>query len=69
MEEEEIDFKVEVGLVIEDIGFMVELISIFKNFFCLCECVYFNVLMKECKSFCIEFSVFGFWVSLVVLFY
>lgn len=69
MEEEEIDFKVEAGLVIEDIGFTVESISISKNLPCSRECVYLNVLTKERKSLCIELSVLGFRVSPAVLLY
>lgn len=60
MEEEEIDFKVEAGLVIEDIGFTVESISISKNLPSSRECVYLNVLTKERKSLCVELSVLGF---------
>ena len=63
MEEEEIDFKVEAGLVIEDIGFAVESISISKNLPSSRECVYLNVLTKEHKSLCVELSVLGFRVS------
>lgn len=68
MEEEEIDFKVEAGLVIEDIGFTVESISISKNLPSR-ECAYLNVLTKERKSLCIELSVLGFRVSPAVLLY
>lgn len=69
MEEEEIDFKVEAGLVIEDIGFTVESISISKNLPSSRECVYLNVLTKERKSLCVELSVLGFRVSPAVLLY
>lgn len=56
MEEKEIDFKVEVEVVIEDIGFIVKLISILSKFLVLCNYVYLNVLIKENKCFCIELS-------------
>lgn len=68
MEEEEIDFKVEAELVIEDVGFTVESISISKKLPSSRECVYLNVLTKERRSLCIELSVLGFRVS-TVLFY
>lgn len=64
MEEEEIDFKVEAELVIEDIGFTVESINISKKLPCSRECVYLNVLTKERKSLCVELSVLGFRVSI-----
>ncbi|KAJ7315282.1 hypothetical protein OS493_038749 [Desmophyllum pertusum] len=60
MEEEEIDFKVEAELVIEDIGFTVESISISKKLPSSRKCVYLNVLTKERKSLCVELSVLGF---------
>ncbi|KAL9985148.1 hypothetical protein ACROYT_G007518 [Oculina patagonica] len=60
MEEEEIDFKVEAELVIEDIGFTVDSISISKKLPSSRECVYLNVLTKESTSLCIELSVLGF---------
>ena len=65
MEEEEIDFKVEAELVIEDIGFTVESISISKKLPSSRKCVYLNVLTKERKSLCVELSVLGFRVSTV----
>ena len=67
MEEEEIDFKVEAEAVIEDISFTVISISISSKLPASCECVYLNVLTKEHKSLCIELSVLGFRVSVVVL--
>lgn len=65
MDEEEIDFKVEAESVIEDIGFTVKSISISRKLPSSRECVYLNVLTKECKSLCIELSVLGFRVSYV----
>ena len=65
MDEEEIDFKVEAEAVIEDIGFTVKSISISRKLPSSRECVYLNVLTKECKSLCIELSVLGFRVSYV----
>ena len=69
MEEEEIDFRVEAQLVIEDIGFTVESISISKDLPSSCQCVYLNVLTKEHKSLCVELSVLGFRVGPAVLLY
>jgi len=66
-EEEEIDFRVEAGLVIEDIGFTVESISISKALPSSRQCVYLNVLTKERESLCVELSVLGFRVSPAVL--
>lgn len=63
MEEEEIDFKVEAEMVIDDIGFTVESISISKELPSSRECVYLNVLTKERNSICVELSVLGFRVS------
>lgn len=60
MEEEEIDFRVEAGLVIEDIGFTVESISISTALPSSRQCVYLNVLTKERESLCVELSVLGF---------
>jgi len=60
MEEEEIDFKVEAEAVIEDIGFTVESINISQELPTSRECVYLNVLTKECRSLCVELSVLGF---------
>lgn len=68
MEEEEIDFKVEAELVIEDIGFTVESISISEKLPSSRECVHLNVLTKERKSLCVELSVLGFRVSAVSLY-
>ena len=68
MDEEEIDFKVEAEAVIEDIGFTVKSISVSRKFPSSRECVYLNVLTKECKSLCIELSVLGFRVSYVFFF-
>jgi len=68
-EEEEIDFRAEAGLVIEDIGFTVESISISENLPSSRECVYLNVLTKEHRSLCVELSVLGFRVSPAVLLY
>ena len=65
MDEEEIDFKVEAEAVIEDIGFTVKSISVSRKLPSSRECVYLNVLTKECKSLCIELSVLGFRVSYV----
>ena len=65
MDEEEIDFKVEAEAVIEDIGFTVKSISVSRKLPSCRECVYLNVLTKECKSLCIELSVLGFRVSYV----
>lgn len=67
MEEEEIDFRVEAGLVIEDIGFTVESISISTALPSSRQCVYLNVLTKERESLCVELSVLGFRVSPAVL--
>ena len=66
MEEEEIDFKVEAEAVIEDVGFTVKSMSISKKHPSSRECVYMNVLTKECKSLCIELSVLGFRVRATV---
>ena len=66
MEEEEIDFKVEAEAVIEDVGFTVKSMSISKKLPSSRECVYMNVLTKECKSLCIELSVLGFRVRATV---
>ena len=68
MDEEEIDFKVEAEAVIEDIGFTVKSISVSRKLPSSRECVYLNVLTKECKSLCIELSVLGFRVSYVFFF-
>lgn len=65
MDEEEIDFKVEAEAVIEDIGFTVKSISVSRKLPSSRECVYLNVLTKECKSLCIELSVLGFRASYV----
>ena len=67
MDEEEIDFKVEAEAVIEDIGFTVKSISVSRKLPSSRECVYLNVLTKECKSMCIELSVLGFRVSYVFI--
>ena len=69
MDEEEIDFKVEAEAVIEDIGFTVKSISVSRKLPSSRECVYLNVLTKECKSLCIELSVLGFRVSYVFFFF
>lgn len=66
-EEEEIDFRVEAGLVIEDIGFTVESISISRALPSSRQCVYLNILTKERESLCVELSVLGFRVSPAVL--
>lgn len=60
MEDEEIDFKVEAEMVIDDIGFAVEEISISNKLPSSRECVYLNILTKEHSSICVELSVSGF---------
>ena len=63
MEEEQIDFKLEAEAVIADIGFAVKSISLSTKLPSSRECVFLNVLTKECQSMCIELSILGFRVS------
>lgn len=67
MEDEEIDFKVEAEMVIDDIGFAVEEISISNKLPSSRECVYLNILTKEHNSICVELSVSGFRVSTFII--
>ena len=63
MDDEEIDFKVEAEMVIADIGFAVEEMSISNKLPSSREYVYLNILTKEHRSICVELSVLGFRVS------
>lgn len=60
MDDEEIDFKVEAEMVIADIGFAVEEMSISNKLPSSREYVYLNILTKEHRSICVELSVLGF---------
>ncbi|CAH3144236.1 unnamed protein product [Pocillopora meandrina] len=60
MNGEEIDFKVEAEMVIADIGFAVEEMSISNKLPSSREYVYLNILTKEHRSICVELSVLGF---------
>lgn len=63
MDDEEIDFKVEAEMVIADIGFAVEEMSISNKLPSSREYVYLNILTKEHRRICVELSVLGFRVS------
>lgn len=60
MDDKEIDFKVEAEMVIADIGFAVEEMSISNKLPSSREYVYLNILTKEHRSICVELSVLGF---------